>query len=91
MIKSEYNYRYDIQVKINCEHCDNSFIRHDVLKTSYPETKESLEEMYENSYEGLSEEEMTHCEKCNGYMFETEILKLFETLIAKENDDIEIG
>lgn len=78
MIKSEYNYRYDIQVKINCEHCDNSFIRHDVLKTSYPETKESLEEM-------------THCEKCNGYMFETEILKLFETLIAKEKDDIEIG
>lgn len=51
MIKSEYNYRYDIQVKINCE----------------------------------------HCEKCNGYMFETEILKLFETLIAKEKDDIEIG
>ena len=58
MIKSEYNYRYDIQVKINCEHCDNSFVRHDVLKTTYPETKEGLEEMYENSCEGLSEEEM---------------------------------
>lgn len=91
MFKEEYNYSYDIQVKVECEHCDNSFIRHDVLKTTYPETKESLEEMYENSCEGLSEEEMTHCEKCDGYMFETEVIKFFETPIAKEMGDIEIG
>ena len=90
MFKEEYNYQYDIDVKVECEHCDNNYIRHDILKTTYPETKESLEEMYENNYEGEPEEEMLHCDKCDGYMFETEIINFEETKIEGEYGNNEI-
>lgn len=90
MYSRGYKYKYDIEVKVECEHCDNNFTRHDVLETNYRETKKSLEEMYENNYEGLSDEEMIHCEKCQGYMFETEVLEFTETKLGKDVENIEM-
>ncbi|MDO5556929.1 MAG: hypothetical protein Q4G05_01610 [Clostridia bacterium] len=81
-----YNYQYDIYVKLECEHCDNTFVRHDVLKTTYSETKDSLMDMYENAYEGELNEEMPHCNKCNNFMFETEIVKLKEKILNPKKE-----
>ena len=87
-MKENYNYLYDIDVKLKCEKCSNQFIRHDKLKTTYEESRESLEEFYENINEECKEEELTVCDKCNGYMFEEEVIKFKETKL--KNNGVEI-
>lgn len=90
-MKDNYKYQYDIDVKLECEGCDNSYIRHDIYKTHNIMTKEDLENMYENLYEGEPDDEIPHCDKCNSFMFETEIVNFKETILSvKEvNNELE--
>lgn len=90
-MKEVYNYQYDIDVKLECECCDNTYIRQDVYKTHDRLTKEDISNMYENLYEGEPDDEMPHCDKCDSFMFETEIINLNETILnPKKEVDNEI-